>query len=309
MYLKQAFSRYTDLWRYIVVFLLVIGFNLIASLPAIIVIAVKLMSQGETFDPTITGVDLTHYGLSQNAGLIVILAPLVIVFFGLALGIKSLHGFTWTQVFTSYTRFRWKNFFIAGFLWFILLVLVEIISYSFNPDNYSFHFYGKEFFILIIISLAFFPFQASWEELYFRGNFMQGMAVATRTRYLPLIFSAILFGLAHIFNPEVKEFGMLNASAQYMGFGLMLGILVIMDGGLEMAFGVHTMNNIFAASIVSYEGSVIKAPSLFSSHEINPTFTTITFFISATIFLILVKYLFKWKSFQWIFESIQKDVD
>lgn len=306
MYLKLAFNRYTDLWRYIVILLLAIGLNLIASLPAIFVIYFKFKVQGEIYDPGMTSLDLTQYGLSQNMGLLVILAPLILVFIGLALSIKSLHGFTWIQVFTSYSRFRWKNFLISGLIWFFLLAFVEIISYTLNPENYTFHFQGKEFIILVLISLLFFPFQASWEELYFRGNFMQGIAVATKSRYWPLIISAILFGLAHIFNPEMKEFGMVNASAQYIGFGLMLGILVIMDGGLEMAFGVHTMNNIFAASIVSYEGSVIQAPSLISSHEINPTYTTIAFFITAVLFLFLLKYLFRWKSFRWILEPIQK---
>jgi membrane protease YdiL (CAAX protease family) len=89
----------------------------------------------------------------------------------------------------------------------------------------------------------------------------------------------------------------------------MLGIIVIMDGGLEMAFGVHTMNNIFAASIVSYEGSVIQAPSLISSHEINPTYTTIALYITAILFLFILKYFFKWKSFRWILEPVQKSVE
>jgi uncharacterized protein len=307
MYLKQAYKGYTQLWRYLVVFLLAFGLNLMASLPALIVVTTRLISQGGNVDPVSTGLDLTQYGLSQNAGLIVILAPLLIVFIGLAYAIKSLHGFSWPQVFTSYSRFRWKHFILAGLLWFVLLALAELVNYSIHPDNYSFHFEGKNFIVLMLISLVFFPFQASWEELYFRGNFMQGLAVLTGTRYLPLILSALLFGAAHIFNPEVKEFGMLNATAQYVGFGLMLGILVIMDGGLEMAFGVHTMNNIFAASIVSYQGSVIKAPSLFSSHEINPTLTTITFFIGATLFLILMQRMFKWKNFRWIFHPVTKD--
>jgi membrane protease YdiL (CAAX protease family) len=304
MFLKQALNRNTEIWRYISILLLAFGLNLLASVPAIIVIALKLSAQGGNFVPGKTGLDLTQYGLSQNMGLLVILAPLIIVFAGLTVGIKSIHGFSWTQVFTSFSRFRWRNFFVSGLLWFVLLAFVELISYMLKPDNYSFYFKEREFFILLVISLIFFPFQASWEELYFRGNFMQGIAVATKTRYWPLITSSILFGLAHIFNPEVKEFGMLNASAQYIGFGLMLGVLVIMDGGLEMAFGVHTMNNIFAASIVSYEGSVIQAPSLISSHEINPTYTTIAMYITAILFLLLLKHVFKWKSFRWIFEPV-----
>lgn len=307
MYLQQARKGYTDFGRYLAIFLLTIVLNFLSSVPVFIIYWIRVVRGELAFDPSTTGFDFSALDVSQNTGLILVLAPLLIVFWGLAFIIKRLQGFTWTEVFTSYTKFRWKHFLLAGLFWFILLGVVEYISYMINPENYSFHFEGTQFFILLIISIAFIPFQASWEELYFRGNLMQGFAVATNTRYLPLIITSVAFGFVHIMNPEVKEFGIGFAMAQYMGFGLLLGILVIMDGGLEMAFGVHTLNNIYGIVFVSYQGSVIQGPSLMSSHDTDPALSTISLYIVAVIFLIILKKLFKWKSFRWIFTPLKRE--
>ena len=307
MYLKQTFKGYHDFWRYIIIFGVVIILNVLASVPTLIVIMTETIKSGITGESASASMDLTQYGFTQNESLLIILGPFILVFLGVAWAIKYFHGFSWTQVFTAYKKFRWGNFLGAAIIWFVLLAMADYISYLIEPENYTFHFQGRQFINLMIISIICFPFQASWEELYFRGNLMQATAAASRSRYIPILVSGILFGAVHIMNPEVKEFGIANAMVQYMGFGILLAILVVMDGGLEMAFGVHIINNIYAASLVSYQGSVISSPSLISTKTSNPELMVIAFLIAAVAFLAILKYLFQWKSFRWIFEPIQKE--
>jgi len=135
---------------------------------------------------------------------------------------------------------------------------------------------------------------------------MQGLAIVTQTRFFPLFITSIIFGLVHLRNPEVKEFGLPNAMIQYIGFGLLLGIVVIMDGGLEMAFGIHAINNIYASVFVSYSGSVLQTPSLISSTQIDSTYMSIAFIAAALIFLYVSKIIFKWQPFGWIFKPLSK---
>ncbi len=305
MYLKQTFKGYHDFWRYMIIFFVVIILNVVASVPALIIIMSENLKSGFSGKAPSASMDLTQYGFTQNESLLIILGPFILVFFGLAWAIKYFHGFSWTQVFTAYKKFRWGNFLGAAALWFVMLSFADIIGYLIEPENYTFHFQGRQFIYLMIISIICFPFQASWEELYFRGNLMQAFASASRKRYIPVLVSGILFGAVHFMNPEVKEFGIGNAMVQYMGFGIMLAILVVMDGGLEMAFGVHMINNIYAASLVSYQGSVISSPSLISTKASNPELMVVAFLFAAVLFLTISKYLFKWKSFRWIFEPIQ----
>jgi len=306
MYLKLANQGKNEAWRYFIILLLVFGLNIIASLPLLIVSTIKALNSGanlsefkNTFDPEVLG-------LSQNMGLFIIMAPLSLVFFGLALSIKSVHGYSWKQVFTSFSKFRWKNFLFSAILWFLLLAVAEVIMYRYNPEVYSVSFNAAKFLPLLLISLIFVPFQASWEELYFRGNLMQGLGIFSGYRWITLLITSVIFGLVHIMNPEVKEFGTGIAMAQYIGFGILLGITVIMDGGLEMAFGLHTMNNIYSICFVSYKGSVLKTPSVLHTSDVNKSLMTISFFIAAIIFLVILKKIFKWKSFSWIFTSLKE---
>ncbi|MBN2820631.1 MAG: CPBP family intramembrane metalloprotease [Bacteroidales bacterium] len=306
MYLKQAYKGYTDFWRYLIILLLVFVLNIISSIPFSIAAAAKALINGSNIQDFAANMDPTTLGFTENQGLLLLITPLALVFIGLTMGMKYIHGVSWRQVYTSASRFRWKNFFFAVVFWLLLLVAFEYIYFIKHPESYSFHFAGNQFWIMLIISLLSFPLQASWEELYFRGNLMQGIGVLTGTRYIPLILTSVLFGLMHILNPEVDEFGTGIAMAQYMGFGLLLGITVVMDGGLEMAFGMHTINNIYAACFVSYKGSVLHTPSLFSSSDVDLKFMTISFYLGAALFLVVTKYVFKWESFTWIFKPLRR---
>lgn len=308
MYLKEAYRGKTDFWRYLILFMLVLVLNLIAGLPYMLTVMFKGMANGQALSELAGVTDPKIVGLSENLGLFLLIAPLILVFAGLVMGIRYMHETSWTSVFTSAPRFRWKHFLFAALFWLILLIGAEYINYVMHPESYIFQFRGRDFFVLLLISLLFFPFQTAWEELYFRGNLMQAFGVLSRTRYVPLIITSALFGLVHIFNPEVKEFGTGIALTQYMGFGLLLGITVIMDGGLEMAFGMHAINNIYAASLVSYKGSVLHTPALINSIDLNLTFMTMAFFVAAIVFLVAAKYLFKWKSFLWIFTPLRKEI-
>jgi hypothetical protein len=305
MYLKQAKTGFTDWWRYVLILLIAFMLNILAGLPIGIFSAIKALSGNVDINEFKTTFNPEALGLSQNAGLLLMIAPLSLVFIGLAFAIKALFRYSWAQVFTSYSRFRWKNFLFSAFLWLILLGVADAVYYQMHPETYSFHFNQNEFIGLLVICLVFIPFQTSWEELYFRGNLMQGFGLLTRSRWVALLFTSLLFGSVHYFNPEVKEYGTAIAMTQYIGFGLLLGITVIMDGGLEMAFGMHAINNIYAGAIVSYSGSVLNTPALISSEQNDTTYMTFAFFIAAIIFLIIAKFALKWKSFRWLAEPLR----
>jgi uncharacterized protein len=308
MYLKQAKEGYTGWWRYVVILFVVITLNFIAGVPILIVSAIQTLSGQANMSEFASTYNPEALGLSKNMGLLLMVAPLSIVFIGVAFAIKYLYGYSWRKVFTSYTRFRWKNFFLTAGIWFILLGAADIVYYLINPSAYTFHFDPSAFYTLLLICMIFIPLQSAWEELYFRGNLMQGIGLLLRSRWMALLITSIAFGSVHIFNPEVAKYGVTSAMIQYIGFGLLLGITVIMDGGLEMAFGLHAVNNIYASVFVSYSGAVLNTPSLISSEQNNTTYMTIAFVVAAAIFLLVAKTVFKWNSFRWLFEPA-RDLD
>ena len=91
----------------------------------------------------------------------------------------------------------------------------------------------------------------------------------------------------------------------YISAGLVLGILTIMDDGLELALGVHAATNFTGAVFVGYEGAAIQTDSLFLTNELNPTFMLIGFVIVSIIFLIVCKYKYGWSGFNKILEKVE----
>lgn len=305
MYIQQAYKGKTDWWRFVITFIIVVVAKLISEVPISVLAAKAALRNNDVGNIVNYTTNHELIGISSNLYVLTLFGPMVVVFGTIVICMHLIHGLSFRQVFTSYKKFRWKNFFIAAFIWLLFLSLVEFIQYQTNPDVYVFRFKGQEFFYLLLISLVFVPFQASAEELYFRGNLLQGFGMLFKSRIGALLITSILFGLMHFPNPEVKEFGIGPAMIQYIGFGLLLGIIVVMDGGMEMAFGIHSINNIYLMTMVSYSGTVVKTSSLFYTNKINVTVTTIGFVICAIAILFILKALFKWKSFKWLAKPLK----
>lgn len=125
-------------------------------------------------------------------------------------------------------------------------------------------------------------------------------------KIVPLLITSILFGLVHSSNPEIEKFGFWTMQLYYLSAGLLLGIITIMDDGLELALGVHAATNFTSAVFVGYDGGAIITDSVFVSHAINPLAMTFTFIALAIIFIIIVKYKYGWQSFSKLIEPIIK---
>lgn len=90
---------------------------------------------------------------------------------------------------------------------------------------------------------------------------MQGLAVTFKNRWLPLIITSVGFGLLHGLNPEVDKLGPIMM-VFYIGTGLVLGIMTLMDDGLELALGFHAANNMFTALLVTSDWSALQTDAL-----------------------------------------------
>ena len=66
----------------------------------------------------------------------------------------------------------------------------------------------------------------------------------------------------HIANPEVEKLG-LGIMVYYIGTGFFLGILTLMDEGLELALGFHAANNLITALLVTADWTAFQTNSIF----------------------------------------------
>jgi hypothetical protein len=138
----------------------------------------------------------------------------------------------------------------------------ELITYALNPNNYIFQFEATQLVALLLISILVIPLQAAGEELFFRGYLMQGIGWGTKKAWIALIITSVGFGLMHLANPEMEKYGQAFIIT-YMIMGLFFGVISLMDDGLELAMGVHTINNIYNAVLVTFPNSALELPTAF----------------------------------------------
>ena len=163
-------------------------------------------------------------------------------------------------------------------------------------EDFSFNFKPIPFLILVLISIVFIPLQTSFEEYFFRGYLMQGLGVLAKNRWLPLIFTSTLFGLMHIANPEIGKLGYM-LMVHYIGTGFLLGIMTLMDEGLELALGFHAANNLIAALLLTADWTAFQTNSILKDIS-EPEMSNLEVFFPVFVIYPLILIVFS-KKYQW----------
>ena len=160
----------------------------------------------------------------------------------------------------------WKRFFFSFSIWGIFTIASTVIMYYVNPEGFEINFKPIPFAILAVIAIILIPIQTSTEEYIFRGYLMQGFANLAKNKWFPLVMTSVIFGTMHIANPEVQKLGYI-IMIYYIGTGLFLGILTLMDEGMELALGFHAANNLIAALLITSDWSAFQTESILKDNS------------------------------------------
>lgn len=251
MYIEQGYKGTIGLWKYLV---LPVGF-----------IGFMVLNYITTINSPISVEDAMQQIIDQfgsNLVLIILLAPLVVGFFVVLGWTLLVHQQSITSLTTSRKRIDWNRILFAFGLWSAVTIILTGVDIFFSPEKYELNFNLAKFIPLAIIAILLIPLQTSFEEYLFRGHMMQGIGLMAKNRWLPLIVTSSLFGLMHIANPEVEKLG-LGIMIYYIGTGFFLGILTLMDEGLELALGFHAANNLITALLVTADWTAFQTNSIF----------------------------------------------
>ncbi len=306
-HLESTFNGKNGFWRYIVMFVVIlIVSNTIGAIPLLIALVIKSVSNPAVFSQIAANPnDFSVIGLNPNAGFIMMLFPFIAGLIAFVLLVKPLNNRTLRMTINGTGRIRWNRFFISGTVWLILSALYLLFYLKLDPANFTLNNKTASLIILSIVSVLFIPFQAAFEEVLFRGYLMQGFAALIKNRWFPLIMTSVLFGLMHAFNPEVKEFGFLTMMPQYIVFGLIFGIITILDDGIEAAMGAHTANNIFLCIMVTNQSSALQTHALFEQYNIHPWTELAALFFAGMVFILILKMIFRWENMALLFDKIK----
>ncbi len=259
MYIEQGYKGLHEPWRYLLGFLAIfIAWQILGGIPLLAVLVLKSLDSG-TFTTTISGMAEL---LGPNLFLFLMLLSFLIGFAGLYLVVKYLHNQKFANLTTERPKIDWNRVSFAFLLWAVVTVFFILLDVFLSPGDYVSNFELGPFLTLLVIAVLMIPIQTSFEEYFMRGYLMQGIGLMTKSRWIPLVATSFLFGILHVFNPEVDKLGY-GIMIFYMGTGLFLGILTLMDRGLELAIGFHAANNLMAALLVTAEWTAFQTPSVY----------------------------------------------
>jgi hypothetical protein len=197
----------------------------------------------------------------SNLYLLLILLTFIGGFIALIFVIKYIHRETLTQLTTSRKKIDWGRFFFGFGLIAALSIVTTVFDFYSNPENYVVQFELIPFLIMFVIVVVLIPIQTSFEEYFFRGYLMQGIGIAAKNKWVPLLITSVIFGGLHFFNPEVEKIGNV-AMIYYIGTGFFLGIITLMDEGMELSLGFHAGTNLIIALLVTADWTVFQTNSI-----------------------------------------------
>ncbi|MDT0687060.1 CPBP family intramembrane glutamic endopeptidase [Autumnicola psychrophila] len=257
MYIAQAFRYRYGFWRYIVgIIIVAIGITL-GQVPW--TFAVFMQDGFGMFEMPQT--ELLG-SLESNLSLFLLLLSYAVGLAALFFAVKYLHEQPILTLSTTRKSLDVKRVMFSFLITAILIVGGIFIGYLLEPENFQWNFNLVPFLILLAIAVVLIPIQTSFEEYLFRGYLMQGIGTLAKNRWVPLLITSLIFGGLHIANPEVATYGYF-IMASYIGIGLLLGIITLMDEGLELALGFHAANNLFIALLLTSENTAFQTHSIF----------------------------------------------
>ncbi|MFT6959727.1 MAG: membrane protease YdiL (CAAX protease family) [Polaribacter sp.] len=220
-FIQQAYKGKNDWYHWLFTIIVVFfGWQVLGVIPLLMAAAAKSedLSQLSKFveDNFMTA------GLDKNFLLFLMILTFLIGLIFLCIGVRYIHHRTVTSLVTSRVKIDWKRFFYGFFVWGVLAVGMSYVGILLAPENFIWNFNATPFFILVVISFLFIPFQTSFEELLFRGYFMQGIGLSVTSKKFPFYFLYILVSISVIiFLINKFEYDLLNVIIVYAAISIL----------------------------------------------------------------------------------------
>lgn len=261
MYIKQVFKVENDWWLYLIGVIIVGISTVIGSIPHTITIFTVAFSENADMNSIQEDPYALMSLIDSNLNLFLMLLSFAIGLLALLFVVKFIHKQTINSLTTSRKKIDWRRFWFSFILWGFVTVIFIALEFLASPENYVLNFDLIPFLVLFTIAVIMVPLQTSFEEYLFRGYLMQGLGVLSKNRWVPLFITSIAFGLLHIANPEIEKIGYILL-IHYIGTGFLLGIMTLMDEGLELALGFHAANNLIASLLLTADWTAFQTNSI-----------------------------------------------
>ena len=279
MFLWDKSYNLKNFWYYILGSFIIILFSTFGQIPLMFYLPSEIPS------PDSNPMDILK-GIPSNLRLFLLLISFAITVPGIWLTVTKLHDLLFISVITGRKKIDFERILYSFMIWGTAISSLVFLDYSLNPDDYQVNFKIKEFIILFIIAISLIPIQISVEEIVFRGYLMQGFGNWFNSRFMALFLSSTVFGLLHFSNPEIDALGN-KFIVQYITAGFILGIIALMDDGLELSLGLHAAQNLIGVLILTADWTALQTESILK-YTADPEIRTVDLLISLSLYLIVL---------------------
>ncbi|WP_268846350.1 CPBP family intramembrane glutamic endopeptidase [Flavobacterium aestivum] len=292
MFLEQGIKEENKFWKYLMGTVFIIAASFMGQLPMLLAIVYETVFHGKIYPSS--DEELMHF-FEPNLALFLVLLSFVFALFAIYFVVRFLHQQTLLSIITSRSALDWERVWFSFGIWSIFTIGSTLLLWFFSPSDFVLNFKLVPFLVLVLIGALFIPIQTSVEELVFRGYLMQGFANLSRNRWFPLVMTSVIFGLMHLGNPEVSKLGNV-IMIYYIGTGFLLGIIALMDEGMELTLGFHAANNLIGALLVTSDWSALQTNSIFK--DVSETEVGIDIIMPVVVVYPLLLFIFG-KKYNW----------
>lgn len=258
MFIEQGIHSENKFWKYIVGSIFIVVASTIGQIPLLLAVIFKSLTDGKVVPDN---QDDVMKVFDSNTTLFLIMISFVFAIFGVYLVNKYWHKQTLITIVSSRSTIDWSRVLVSFSIWTAFTVISTVLMYYGSPEDFTVNFRPIPFLLLAVVAILFIPIQTTCEELVFRGYLMQGFGNLARNKLFPLLMTSLIFGVMHIFNPEVSKMGYIIL-VYYIGTGFFLGVMTLMDEGLELSLGFHAANNLIGALLVTTDWTVFQTNSI-----------------------------------------------
>lgn len=221
----------------------------------------------------------------------------VVAMIGIWFVVRVFHKRPLTKVLTARPSFDFNRAFFAMIIGFVVLATPLLLSTAMGSAEISFQSPdASEYVTFFMFAIVLIPVQAGFEEVFFRGHLMQGFALLSRNRLILVMATAVVFTVPHLPNPEPWEYGVVPYVAQIFTLGGFFALLTLLDGGIELAVGIHVINNLIYSLLATTSVSAIQSPALFliEVEEFRLFPDIIVLWVMLAIVLAILNRKYKW---------------
>ncbi|WP_348822479.1 CPBP family intramembrane glutamic endopeptidase [Flavobacterium aestuarii] len=296
MFIEQGIDEKNKFWKYLLGLLIITVASFVGQIPMLVAIVYQIYFKGKSYPATDN--ELFHF-FEPNLNLFLLLLSYVAALGGVYFTVRFLHYQSFKSIVTGRKNIDWKRVLFSFAVWTVFTVVSTLVTYYLNPADFEINFQPLPFLILFLIAVLLIPIQTSVEELVFRGYLMQGFANLSKNKWVPLLMTSAIFGLLHLSNPEVSKLGNI-IMVYYIGTGLLLGIMTLMDDGMELALGFHAANNLVGALLVTSDWTAFQTYSIFKDVSEPEAGFDIIFPVIVIYPLLLIIFGYKYKWSDWM---------